>query len=144
MRRTKYAKTRQLPLHRSTTAALREYVACRDQLCPDPAEPALFLGPNGQRLGSVGVTFTRLLREVGISVPPGQRRPRAHDLRHTFAVNTLRDWHAARLDVEPMLPALSTYLGHLNPASTYWYLQAVPELMVVLANRLQTEPEERP
>lgn len=136
VRQTKFGKTRQLPLHPSTSAALREYLTRRDRLRPDPHDDAFFLARNGQRLIHVGTTFTQLLREVGISVPAGRRRPVAHDLRHTFAVNTLREWHAAALDVEPLLPALSTYLGHSNPAHTYWYLQAVPELMVVLADRL--------
>lgn len=144
VRRTKYGKTRQLPLHPSTTAALHAYAARRDRLRPDPTEPAFLLGANGLRLTAVGVTFARLLHDVGICVPPGRRRPRLHDLRHTFAVNTLRDWHAAGLDVEPQLPALSTYLGHVNPASTYWYLQAVPELMAVLADRLAAATPERP
>lgn len=143
VRRTKYGKTRQLPLHPSTTAALAEYAAHRAQLCPDPTQVAFFLGPDGQRLTHLGVTFARLLREVGIRVPPGRRRPRLHDLRHTFAVNTLRDWHAAGLDAQRQLPALSTYLGHANPASTYWYLQAVPELMTVLADRLDDAPQDR-
>lgn len=144
VRRTKYGKTRQIPLHPSTTTALRAYLAARHRLCPDPTEPAVFLTATGRRLTHVGATFTGLLREAGITVPPTRRGPRAHDLRHTFAVNTVRDWHADGYDVEPLLPALSTYLGHLNPASTYWYLQAVPELMAVLADRLATSAQVRP
>lgn len=143
VRRTKYGKTRQIPLHPSTTAALRDYMARRDKLCPDPTEPAVFLTASGARLRHVGATFTRLLREVGITVPANRRLPRAHDLRHAFAVNTVRNWHAAGLDVQRQLPALSTYLGHTDPAQTYWYLQAVPELMVVLADRLTAWTEEQ-
>ena len=61
---------------------------------------------------------------------------RAHDLRHTFAVRTLLDWHQAGLDIDRRLPLLSTYLGHLHPESTYWYLQAVPELLRLVARDL--------
>ena len=82
-------------------------------------------------------TFRRLRAQVGISVPPGQRPPRPHDLRHTFAVDTLTGWHADGVDVERRLPVLSTYLGHVNPANTYWYCQAVPQLMGVVADRVE-------
>jgi integrase/recombinase XerD len=63
-------------------------------------------------------------------------RPRVHDLRHSFAVRTLIDWHRAGLDIDSRMPVLSTYLGHVNPAGTYWYLSASPELMALAAARL--------
>ena len=59
-----------------------------------------------------------------------------HDLRHSFAVRTLINWHRAGQDIEARIPALVTYLGHVNPASTYWYLSASPELMGLAAARL--------
>jgi integrase/recombinase XerD len=58
------------------------------------------------------------------------------DPLHTFAVSTLLSWHRAGVDVQRQLPVLSSYLGHLNPAQTYWYLQATPELMALVAERL--------
>ena len=64
------------------------------------------------------------------------RRATIHDLRHTFAVRTLIEWLRAGIDVGAGIPALSTYLGHVNPAGTYWYLQASPELMELAAIRL--------
>lgn len=138
VRYSKYGKTRQLPLHPHTVTALEEYSRRRDQLCPQPAVTSLLLAADGSRLGQrpVSPTFRRLQTEVGISVPADQRRPRLHDLRHSFAVATLRDWHATGQDVQRQLPQLSAYLGHVNPAHTYWYLQAVPELMTVVADRL--------
>jgi integrase/recombinase XerD len=62
--------------------------------------------------------------------------PRAHDLRHSFAVETLIRWHRSGVDIDTAMPRLSTYLGHIAPADTYWYLSAVPELMELAAQRL--------
>jgi integrase len=138
IRHSKYGKTRRIPLHPSTIAALSEYAALRDRLCRSPVHEAFLITATGRRLHDLGNTFRPLLAEAGIAALPGRRPPRLHDLRHGFAVATLRDWHAAGLDVQRQLPALSTYLGHVNPAHTYWYLQAVPELMTVLADRLET------
>lgn len=139
IRCSKYGRTRQIPLHPSTVTALAAYQGARDELCPAPEGPALLLDPTGRRLHGVrpSVTFGRLLAETGISAPAGQPRPRLHNLRHSFAVATLRDWHAQGLDVEPRLAVLSTYLGHVNPAHTYWYFQAVPDLMAVLVERTE-------
>jgi integrase/recombinase XerD len=80
--------------------------------------------------------FPAVRAAAGIASQPGQRPPRLYDLRHTFAVHTLTDWHAAGIDVPRQLPVLSTYPGDVNPDNTYWYLQAVPELMSVLADRV--------
>ncbi len=136
---SKFGKTRQVPLDATTVTALRRYTRRRDRLCPAPLSPNLLLSADGHRLGGdpVSETFRALLTEVGIVVPAGRRGPRLHDLRHTFAVTTLLDWHAAGVDVQRRLPVLSTYLGHLNPVNTYWYLEAVPELMAVVAERLE-------
>lgn len=65
-------------------------------------------------------------------------KPRLYDLRHTFAVTTLTDWYEQNLDVAHLLPTLSTYLGHVSPATTYWYLQACPLLMTAAAQRLES------
>jgi len=73
---------------------------------------------------------------TGIGLRTATVRPRVHDLRHTFAVRTLIDWHRSGVDIDGRLPVLSTYLGHVNPAGTYWYLSAVPELMQLVAERL--------
>jgi hypothetical protein len=71
---------------------------------------------------------------------PNRTRTRPHtasaERRRNFAVVTLLDFYASGRDIAPMLPLLSTYLGHVNPASTYWYLQACPELMAAAADRL--------
>ena len=72
------------------------------------------------------------------------RRRHKHDLRHTFASYQLLEWYRAGLDVEVMLPLLSTVLGHTGPASTYWYLSALPELLALVAERRDHTLGERP
>jgi integrase/recombinase XerD len=89
-------------------------------------------------------TFARLLTLAEIETPAGRRRPRIHDLRHTFAVKTLIDWQRDGVDVAAHLPVLSTFLGHSGPEATYWYLQATPELLGQAATRLQSDEQARP
>jgi len=69
------------------------------------------------------------------------RQTRPHDLRHAFAVHTLLDWHRSGEDIDRRMPLLSTWLGHVDPASTYWYLEAVPELLELISRRLEELPE---
>ena len=87
---------------------------------------------------NVNATFVKLVRRAGLEPRSAACRPRPHDLRHTFAVNTLLDWYRDGGDVQARLPLLSTYLGHVEPANTYWYLQAAPELLAQAALRLDT------
>ena len=140
LRVAKQHKQRLVPLHETTTHALGEYARARDRVCPRPATAAFFLGTDGRRIcGSVSVfdkTFRTLIRKV--EPQPGAERAhrRAHDLRHTFAVQTLLRWHQAGVDVERTMPLLSTYLGHIDPNSTFWYLHATPELMRPVARKL--------
>jgi integrase len=143
IRHSKNGRSRLLPLHPSTSAALRDYQQHRNELRARGPEdpPALLVSARGQRLGQrvpVGATFRRLLDDTRITAPAGRRAPRLHDLRHTFAVATLRGWQLDGQPVQPRLPALSDYLGHVNPHHTYWYLQAVPDLMTPLVDKLET------
>jgi integrase/recombinase XerD len=137
---------RLVPLHPTTTAMLASYATRRDRLCPHPASPAFFITSTGQRAAQRGVaeTFARLVTLAGISAPPGRRRPRVHDLRHTFAVATLTRWYRDGADVAAQLPVLSAYLGHSSPEATYWYLQASPELLALAAGRLQPPGQHHP
>jgi len=82
----------------------------------------------------VNKTFVHLTTELGLRTPT--TRPRIHDLRHSFAVRTLIAWHRSGIEAESRMPLLSTYLGHVNPAGTYWYLSAAPELMELAAARV--------
>jgi integrase/recombinase XerD len=131
--------TRMVPLHATTAAMLSGYAARRDRLCPAPVSPAFFLTSTGRRVqqGGVQQTFARLLVAANIHTPPGRRRPRIHDLRHTFAVNALIGWYRAGVDVQARLPVLSAFLGHTSPEATYWYLQATPQLLALAAQRLE-------
>jgi integrase len=139
VRDTKFGKTRELPLHPSSVAALRRYLhrAGRPR-SPGGAEP-LFVSTTGTRLAHsrVTTTFHELLARAGIELRSECCRPRLHDLRHSFAVRTILDGYRGSGEIEGRLATLSTYLGHSEPANTYWYLSAVPELMGLAAERLE-------
>jgi integrase/recombinase XerD len=139
VRAGKQNKQRQVPLHESTIRALRKYARLRDTRFPEPATPAFFISARGRRMARAELnrTFTQLVREVGLDGRGARARPRPHDLRHAYAVRTLRDWHEAGEDIDRRMPLLSAYLGHVDPASTYWYLEAVPELLELISRRLE-------
>jgi len=82
-------------------------------------------------------TFVALSRQTGLRGPKESHGPRLHDLRHRFAVETLIRWYREGVDVERHLPELSTYLGHVHVADTYWYITAVPELLRLATLRLE-------
>lgn len=138
IRKTKFDKSREVPLHDSTAKAISRYVRNRDLLSPRRTGASLFVSTAGSRLfyQNVHETFLKLVYAAGL----GDRRPRRpniHDLRHTFAIRTVLDWHRDEVDVEARLPLLSTYLGHIGPSSTYWYLTAIPELLEAATVRLE-------
>jgi len=137
--KAKFGKHRRLPLHTSTVAALHGYAQVRERLRHPRQVPSFFVSTRGTRLlyRCVHDTFTELLTRAGITAPAGAATPTIHGLRHSFAVATLRDWYRADLDVAARLPALSAYLGHAHPASTYWYLSAAPDLLASAAQRLE-------
>jgi integrase len=139
VRGTKFGKSRELPVHASTVEALRAYLRLRDRLCPEPVTDAALISPAGTRLlyCNVHSTFRELRRRTGLAARSAACRPRIHDVRHTFAVRTLLGWYRAGVEVQPRLPLLSTYLGHVHPKDTYWYLTAAPELLQLAADRLQ-------
>jgi integrase len=136
VREGKFGKSRELPLHPSTVAALRRYLRQRDRHRPAPASDAALISPAGTRLlyCNVHATFRRLRAHAGLR--SATCRPRIHDLRHTFAVRTLLEWYRAGVDVRARLPLLSTYLGHVHPKDSYWYLSAAPELLTLAGQRL--------
>ncbi|MCA1701028.1 MAG: tyrosine-type recombinase/integrase, partial [Actinobacteria bacterium] len=105
---------------------------------PKPATPAFFISTRGGRLAksAFNPTFAKLIQQVGLEGRGQRARPRPHDLRHTFAVQTLLDWHHAGAEVDRQLPLLATYLGHAHPESSYWYLQSSPELLELIGQRL--------
>lgn len=136
VREGKFGKSRWLPLHKSVVTALVRYSKKRDELCPHPRGESFFISCTGTRLSAVNAVFRSLVRAAGLE-HAGEHRPCPHDLRHSFATETLIEWHASGIDVEARLLSLSTYLGHVKPSSTYWYLQATPELLSLAARRLE-------
>ena len=138
IRESKFGKTRLVPMHDSSMQALRDYAGVRDELQPRPKEPSFFVSRTRKRLSYAVVcqTFRQLINatQVGTDAPSP---PRLHDLRHTFAVRTLLGWYRTGQDVQAKIPWLSTYLGHREPSSTYWYLSAAPELLALAAQRQQ-------
>lgn len=140
IREAKFDRSRLVPLHPSTTEALRTYAGRRDTLCRRP-RPAVFFASSAGTAPSdrqVHHTFAQLTSALGLRT--AATRPRIHDFRHSFAVRTMINWHRAGVDTRAHMAVLSNYLGHVRPASTYWYLSAAPELMELAAARLQTGP----
>jgi integrase/recombinase XerD len=145
VRSSKFGRSREVACHDSTIEALRAYSARRDQLCPRPASASFFVSQHGRRLAhhSIYAAFRQLAREAGLPQRPGGRAPNVHGLRHSFAVGTLLRWYRDGGDVQARLPLLSTYLGHVRPSSTYWYLTACPQLLALAAERLEASDEEQ-
>lgn len=143
IRHAKFGKTRLVPLHPTTGAALTAYGRRRHRTFPRPRSHSLFVSRAGTRLHykNVHFAFLALLRTAGLA--DRQPRPRLHDLRHSFATHTLLDWYRAGLDVDARLPWLATYLGHVSPSSTYWYLTATPALVTLAHQRLARVLEAR-
>ena len=92
-------------------------------------------------MSDVQTAFRTLRARAGILPRSVACRPRLHDLRHSFAVRTLLDAYRTDGDPAPRIAALSTYLGHVDPGKTYWYLQAAPELMALAGQRLERHLE---
>ncbi len=127
IRETKFRKTRLVPLHDTAMAGLGRYLVRRRSRSED--DP-VFVDAHGLALRYIAVkeTFDRLVGRTGIA-PTAQRRPRLHDLRHTFAVRVLQGSSVDRSRTGAHMVALATYMGHVNIYATYWYLEAAAELM---------------
>jgi integrase len=142
---TKYDKSRELALHPTTVEAMQGYQRLRDRHWPRPATVGFFVSGTGRRLSqsSLEQAFAELVRRAGLEPAAGSRarRPRPHDVRHSFAVATLIRWHRTGQDVQALLPTLSAQLGHADAASTYWYLTAVPELLALASARAEATRE---
>lgn len=146
VRESKGGRSRIVPVHPSVCDAVVAYMELRDRKFPRRREQSLFVSTVGRRLrsGNLGAAFATVVMMAGIGTTPAGRRPRLGDFRHSFAVRTLLEWHRDGRDVRALLPTLSTYLGHVGPASTYWYLSASPELLAAAAGRLDPELQDMP
>jgi integrase/recombinase XerD len=136
IRTAKHDRARLVPLHPTAAEALRRYTSERDRLCPTPRSRAFFLSSAGTPVLAVGLrqTFREIMTRIGVRTE--EVHPRIHDLRHRFAVQTLIDWQRSDVNIDEHIATLSTYLGHVSPADTYWYLSASPELMALAAERV--------
>jgi integrase len=145
IRESKFGKSRYLPVHPTTQAALQRYAKQRDRRFPHPGSPSFFLSDRGIRLTECTVrwTFVKLSCQIGLRGPDDSHGPRLLDFRHRLAINTLTEWHRRGVDVERHLPELSTYLGHAHITDTYWYLAATPQLMHYVLRRVARSAQRR-
>lgn len=139
VRGTKFGKSRLVTIHPSTGDVLEQYRARRETFLAGRAALTFFITRRGNHLdiGDIHRTFYLLSRRLGLRGPTASHGPRLHDFRHRFAVQTLLRWYRSGEDVERRMPMLSTYLGHVHVADTYWYLSACPELMGLAVARLE-------
>lgn len=143
VRHSKFGKSRFVPMDESARAAMSAYSVFRDTVHPRRETRAFFVSKRGLRLGQGATrrTFALLCQQVGLRPAAARRRigrgPRLQDIRHTFATRRLIEWYRAGLDVNRLMPRLATYLGHGHIAETYWYIQAVPELLQLATERLE-------
>lgn len=133
----KLERARLVPLHPTAVQALRRYVSARARLCPRPRSRTFFVSATGAGIDRSAVSKTLRAITTALGLRTETAHPRAHDLRHSFALSTLLGWQRAGVRIDERIAVLSTYLGHVSPADTYWYLTATPELMGAAAERLQ-------
>ena len=148
IRKSKFRKSRLVPVHVTTRDALSDYAENRDRVLPKLKSVAFFVSERGTRVTHWAArdNFAVVSRQIGIRKKIKGKRvgcgPRLHDMRHRFAAQTLVDWYRAGINVEGEIHKLSTYLGHAHVNDTYWYLEAVPELLELATQKLMQEKKE--
>jgi integrase len=136
IRQTKFLKSRHVMLHSSTTRALERYARERAR-DPASARAEHFFAIDDRPLSvrTMNYVFDQLRRRLGWRGRGDRPRPRIHDLRFTFICRRVERWYAEGCDVSHLMLSLSTYVGHVLPSATYWYLTATPQLMARAARR---------
>jgi len=148
IRKSKFRKSRLVPVHVTTRDALSDYTENRDRVLPGLKNVAFFVSERGTRVTHWAArdNFAVVSRQIGIRKKIKGKRigcgPRLHDMRHRFAAQTLVGWYRAGINVEREIHNLSTYLGHAHVNDTYWYLEAVPELLELATQKLMQEKKE--
>ena len=137
IRKTKFCKSRLVPLHETARAGLDRYLQRRIPYAPGDDHVFVSIRRKPLLLGDVNSAFQTAARAIGLPDKPKRARPTSHSLRHTFAVRALQACPDGRDAITRHMIALSTYLGHVNVANTYWYLEAVPELMNDIAEKCE-------
>jgi integrase len=149
VRESKFGKSRLIPVEATSRVALADYAWRRDEACPDRSSAAFLVSERGTRIGSCAArrTFAKLSQITGLRPSTTSRRighgPRLQDIRHTFATRRLIEWYRSGHDVDRRMPSLCTYLGHVRVEDTYWYLQAVPELLQLATERMEADRGEK-
>ena len=139
IRNAKFGKSRIIPIHPTTAQALKRYVRIRNFYLGSTPLKRFFVSQFGNPVdaGDLKRLFVKISKEIGLRRAEAHHGPRLHDLRHSFAVRTILTWYRNEVDVDANMPLLSTYLGHIKPSDTYWYLTGVPELLSLAATRLE-------
>jgi integrase len=137
VRDTKFHKSRLVPLHKSTIQALANYCQLRSKYVPQSKLRSFFIIDDGKpiTLRAVEYAFIKIRRLLGWDVKFKNKMPRVYDLRHTFVCNRLLSWYEQGVDVQNVIPYLSTYIGHVKVSDTYWYISAIPQLMEIVSDR---------
>jgi site-specific recombinase XerD len=148
IRDSKFRKSRLVPVHVTTRDALSDYSNNRDRVLHRLQSVAFFVSERGTRITAWAArdNFAEVSRQIGLRKQIKGKRvgcgPRLHDMRHRFAARTLVDWYRAGINVEREIHKLSTYLGHAHVNDTYWYLEALPELLELATQKLMIERKE--
>lgn len=131
---SKAHKSRYLPLHTTTTQALKKYVMLRDNEIKNRSNLSFFINDKGNSIsiGKIEVDYKLLRETAGL-----KNNPRLYDFRHTFACNRLLKWYEEEKNIDAMIIYLATYLGHSSVLNTYWYLTATPELFSIVSKRFE-------
>jgi integrase len=136
IREAKFDRSRIVPLHETTAEALANYARARDGHGAERSSRRFFLTSGGRPLCYQAALDAFIEATAALGLRDGPVLPRIHDLRHHFVISSLLEWHRSGSHPENRMAVLSTYLGHVSPAGTYWYLSATPELMELVAARL--------
>jgi len=143
IRKTKFYKSRMVPVHPTTAEHLQAYLEQRSRAKLRQPSTAFFITGMGRPLSypTLRRMFVQLIQSIGIRKIDGRRGPLLHSFRHGFAVQRLVTWYHENLDVRAMIPHLSVYLGHLSKEETYWYLTATPELLIAAGDAFRRSCE---
>lgn len=145
IRLTKFYKTRHVAINPQLCRVLADYDLNRRTkgFRHDTSEP-FFTHKNGDPIkrSAIEDAFLRLRQHVGVCRQNARYQPRLHDLRHSFAVHRVIAWYRSGADVQRLLPALATHLGHIDLAATQQYLTMTPELLAEASLRFEGYAEE--
>jgi integrase/recombinase XerD len=142
IRASKFHKSRLVPLSADAGEELQAYLRKRlaSPFTTGPGEPLLGHGERGGRQytgGGMARVINRLFTNAEVTDGEG-RRPRVHDVRHSFAVQALTRWYRGGADVQSNLPRLAMYMGHVSIVSTAHYLHFVPAMRELASDRFES------